>query len=310
MNLTKLLLGFSLSMFFCFSITAQDSEWNADFNHKVSKSTNVTYLDLVKKIFPEAKLEKQSENESAKLMSFKSIPIRDLFNKQSAKLIENQTVELKERLLTKNGNEKLLWVIFYLNEFKEPNYYIDRNLLAVYRINKDQAEMLDAAEIYEGYTVGFGNNGWEEFSTQEKLEVLPGYESVIIHSVAGTALGEEEYSVIGLDEKGFQIILSPFYLEHNVQCGGGYLENIKFTFLKNPGLKYKSLKVTVTTYSSFEDEEEEKSKKPTKPDFLKNFNYQFVWKQSENQYVASGNHSIIDKSRRAFYRKIKSCGVG
>lgn len=290
----------------CLPITAQRFDvWEAKYHYKVSKQTNITYLDLVKKIFPEAKLVKIPNSESEDLIAPKSVPIRNLFGEQSEKIYENQKLVIAERLLTKNGNEKLLWLIIGLNGINDKCGNCSTNLLASFRVKKDEAEILDVAEIGEGDLIGFGGSEYSLVAAQKKLEVLPNHEAVVFYNIQGTALGSDEYSIVAIDEKGFHLILNPFYLEHNTQCGGGFSEDIRFRLLKSSVSKYPKLEVIVTTYSSYEDEPES-----AKPEFIRSFHYYHNWKSTEEKYIASGNFKTIDKNRKAFHRKIKEgCGT-
>jgi hypothetical protein len=308
MTFKKLLPVLLLTIFSCFAINAQSfSPWETNFTDKVSKKTNVTYLDLVRKIFPDAKLSKIPNSEVEDLVALKSISVRDLFGQHGEKIYEDQKVILRERLLAKNGNENLLWLIISTVGKDSNCGNCSTNLLAVFRVKQDEAEILDVTEIGEGDLTGFGDDGNYDDSSkkiQEKLTLLSKQEAVIIYNIQGTALGTDDYSIVTIDEKGMHLVLSPFNSEHNTQCGGGYAESIRFKLLKNTVNKYHGLEIIVTTFSSYEDEEES-----AKPEFLKNFHYFYVWKPAEQKYTPSGNHKTIDKKRKAFHRKIKEgCG--
>lgn len=306
MTLKKLLPLLLLTIYCCFPIYAQSyDEWQVKYNFKVSKTTNVTYFDLVKMLFPDAKMVKVTNSESEEVVASKSIPIRELFGKRSEKLYENRKVEITQRLLTKNGKENLLWLIFSLNEINDNCGNCGINLLAAFRINKDEAETLDVAEIGDGDLIGFGNYADSPSKEQKKLELLPNHEAVVLYNVQGTALGMEEYSIVAIDEKGFRLVLGQFYLEHNTQCGGGFVEEIRFKLLKDAVNKYPKLEIIVTVYSTYDDEPES-----AKPEFIRKFYYPHVWKQSEQKYLEKGNFKTIDKNRKAFHRKIKEgCGT-
>lgn len=298
----KLLFTLMLLALGATSITAQKIEWQSDFKAKVTSASTVTYLDLAKKIFPDAQLD---EKQASTVNATESVPLRHLFEKWEAESYKGKlSIGVEELTQTVNGNEKLLWLIFSsVNSAGSKEEFCSdcsKYILAAFRLSANDAEMIDAANILTEYNdrAGF----WEEKS---KVEIKPRYESVVIANTASLGISSDNFSIVSVNQKGFNVLVNAFSISRDTNCGFGYEEELRLRLIKSAGGEFRTIEMTVTTSSYEESDEEEESNKVYKPRFSRKFRYLFVWKPQDQKYKAMTNPKLLDKKREAIYRKLK-----
>lgn len=274
----------------CSSATAQKIEYVFDLTDKVSAKTHVTYIELLKKIFPDIRLHEEAKSIA---IAQTSIPIRHLFGEYKDKTYEDMVVNVSSAMETTKGNEKILWLIVDAIEKKKENCgNCGVRLLTAFRIKKDNTELIDVADVKTEDQVIFADE-------RRTLELSPRIQSVIICDYTQLAYGEEKYSIISANQNGFNVVLKQFTLQKGWFCGSALQEIIKFKELKTTVGNFRSFEIRVTTEAGFDIEDEN-----PKPEWRRKFRYVFSWQSKTEQYKAIVNPV---KQHEAAYKKYKPC---
>lgn len=274
----------------CSSAAAQKIEYVFDLTDKASAKSNVTYIELLEKIFPGIRLHEEAKSTA---VAQKSIAIRHLFGEYKDKIYQDIDVNVGSAMETVNGNEKLLWLIVDATEKKDDNCgNCGIRLLAAFRVKKEVAEMIDVADVKTEDQVTFADE-------RHTLELSPRIQSVIICDYTQLAYGEEKYSIVSVNQNGFDVVLKQFTLRKGWFCGSALQELIKFRALKTATRNFRKFEIRITTEAGFDIEEEN-----PRPEWRRKFRYVFAWQPAAQKYKAIINPV---KQHEAAYKKYKPC---
>jgi hypothetical protein len=290
MTLHELFLGLMITVFCCGSIAAQKTlGWQYDLSERATKNSKVTYADLVKKVFPDL-----HSGEATTYIASKSISLRHLFGLYTNKVYENEMkVGVSDGIETINGNEKLLWLIISATEPNPSRPYFNIHLLAVYRIKANEAEMIDVADVLTGSIVNF-------FDKRPAMEISPRHQAVVIEDFANRAYNDEKFSVVSINQNGFNVVLSQFVLKNDLACDNSLIEELKIRLLKATVGNFRNVEIRVKTI----DININALEAGMKPKWTRRFRYVFAWQPDAQKYKAVINPV---KQREAAYKKYSGC---
>lgn len=258
---------------------------------KVSPQSQANYLDLIKKVFPDAQMD-ATKAEIARAKN--KIPLRNLLIKEpdasfKAKMLGELDVAVTASIETVNGREKLLWLLIGVSDKGEDCDSCGNTILAVYRVGKTGAELIDAASVKTKEIVSF-----PEIS---KVPIASQREAVVIYNNERTNIATDSYSIVMLGDKGFDVLLKEFEETAIYKCGAFIAETTSFRPLKASVGGLRRLEVLVKTETGSYGDEETVDQRRT-------FRYVYNWQPRAQKYVAVINP---EKARRTFFNKNKAC---
>lgn len=287
--LQKLFLGSALiasSAVFC---AAQTYGLEIKLDRAVSRQTNVTYLDLLKKVFPDARID---ETQPALAHAKEKIPLRNLFGQETSEFLKSRMLgELEVGVTgeeqTLNGREKLFWLMIGVADKGETCDICGNTLLAVYRLRKTDAELIDAAAVK--------TSGRTSFAETSKLRLAPAREAVVTFNSTSVSMGSNSYSIVAVGEKGFAVLLNEFEENFKYKCGTFVYEEVSVRPLKTSAGGYRSLEIIIKAENGWEGDGDKEV-----IENRRRFRYVFNWQPRRAVYKAA-----IDpgKQRRAFFKR-------
>lgn len=282
---------------------AQTMKVPDDLNTKVSGKTSVTYIDLLRKVFPDAQPHKVLSGYWQATVNQK---LRNLFDERTTQIFPHPILPevkliVEQKLETRNQGNKVLWLIITVTgksvENQEHEYY--EYVMAAYHVSEKSADLIDAAYVNTNDHGGFADGG--HVSPRGKIAVAPGYEAVIVYNWTQVSLGENAFSLVDLGEHGFRVMLKEFGLVYDTRCGSNFVESARVRTLKTSVGGYRNLEVMVTLERSYENENGD----GVVLEWRKYFRYVFAWQPGKQIYKAIINR---DKQRVALAKKHNSCG--
>lgn len=309
------MLAFILCCFICASAQIVNPDLPPDMTYKVppdlntvvGEMTTVTYFDLAKKVFPDAKIDK---GVIAKLTATTRIPLRNLLNKDYEENLKRLRPEIsifveeqletvycgeRESLLC---DEKIFWLKMRIVGRPEghPDSEIDDYILAAYSVGKRSANLIDAASVKTNDQTTLINIP-ALTEPQVKLTLTRREEAVIIVNTTDSAVGQNSFALIGLSPIGFRVFLGEFFLHYDIRCMNNFFEDARISVLRDAEPYYPNLEVNVTF-------------KKTSKHFLnvasvlwkKKFRYVFKWSPETQSYQplidpSNERDTVIDKYR-------------
>jgi hypothetical protein len=263
------------------SIQAQMSPTNSrvqeikDFNQTISGNVKTTYIDLIRKVFPDAKIE------GKQLAAGDSISMRSL-NPQ----IETRTFE-RGKLIDKvfqtrfsSENKNHLALFFRLrNEASVRSLNNSFFVLAAFRLENqiELVEAIDAQFIFNHQNV----NLWMETPL---LPLRDGEDGIWLAAARENSSSNEvqDFRLVALQNKKFEVLLDEFpTLKGNFGCGFRSKQSLSFFPKKENPANYRNFSLTVT-----ENLRTNTLKCEVKPpaDYDKTFAYQAVWDDNQKRY--------------------------
>jgi len=282
--------------------TAQTRGSEIKFQDPVSLRSRVTYLDLAKKIFPAATTD---ETEQSLARSAGKIPVRELpgivpeTDVPTDRMEGELFIRIEGVLQARQDNEKLWWVIFSAVGEKYKKYvYQGHHILAVFRVHRREAELIDAATVKKNDYLWFGDNklATDRISERAQLEIKPRREAVFIYTRARTNGGSPAFSLVELKGGKLNVVLSEFDLWRDHRCGYGIYETARTRLLNAPANVYRPIEIRVTTEKSREDSRY--------PFWRGRYRYLYVWQRRAQKYMTVVNS---DKRRRAALNRYDPC---
>ena len=273
---------------------AQTGFRNITLQDTVSSQTRVTYLDLLKKVFPDVAMdEKQAKLARAK----NKIPLRNLFGQElpdiyNSRMLGELEIGVTGKAETVSGREKLLWLTIGVNDKGNETCFICGNtLLAAYRVRQTDAELIDAASVKTG--------AMTTFAATPKLKLAPQSEAVVIYNEENANIATLTQSIVEVGEKGFRVLLNEFEGNIIFKCGYYIQELPRLRLLKKSVGGYRQIEILVKTESGFygtgDSETVEKRGQ---------FRYVFNFQPRAQKYKAVVNP---ERSRRIFFKKNSPC---
>lgn len=282
-----------LLMIGCSIFCAAQTNFNIDFNKKISAKTDLTHLNLVQKIFPDAKTDDKNP-----LIAYTSrkIEIRNLLTQKADKLFHS---ELKGDLeigiiadeKTVNGTENLIWLLIHAQEKGSDCETCGNAFLTVFRVKENTVELIDAASVKtNSFTF-----------IDDSLKIALKHQAIIIYNQTQLNDGAHTYSIIDVTKNRFRIILKDFEVRRTYRCDQGVEESIKMRVLRNLTNGYRNLEILIKTESSEPDLSGDSITR-----FRGRFRYVFVWEPFTQNYKAIINP---DKKRSSVYKKYRPCVI-
>jgi hypothetical protein len=268
---------------------AQTSGLEIKLDRPVTPQTAVTYLDLLKKVFPDARIDAtRPELAQAK----EKIPLRNLFGQETSEFLKSGLrgeleIGVVEKAETLHGREKIFWLMIGAAEKGETCDICGNTLLAAYRLRKTEAELIDAASVK--------TSGRTSFAETSKLRLAPTREAVVTFNSTSVSMGSNSYSIVAIGEKGFAVLLSEFEENFKYQCGSFVYEEVSVRPLKTSAGGYRSLEIIIKAENGWEGDGDREV-----IENRRRFRYVFDWQPRRAVYKA-----VVDpgKQRRAFFRK-------
>ena len=259
------------------SIQAQMSQINEvkDFNQRVSGNFKTTYVELIRKVFPDAKFEGRG------FQAGDSIPMRSLEPR-----IETRTFErgkligqvFQMRFLSENKNHLALFLKLQ-NESPVRSMTNSFFVLAAFRLEKEPefVEAVDAQFIFQHQNI----NLWTETPL---LPIRKGDDGIWLVASRDGSSGDgiQDFRLLMLRDKKFEIVLDELpTLKGNSGCGFQSKQSFGVFLKKDSGANYRDFSLTVS-----EKLRTNTIKCPAQPpaDYDKTFAYQAVWDDAGKRY--------------------------
>ena len=277
------------------SVLAQPSyEWNDGLNRKASTHSEVTTLDLIKKIFPDARVKPKNAGQAE---TSSSPTLRHLYGDEMEGNVFGGASDLYviDKRETLDGKDRIVWLLIGASEESRPNCdHCVRDILAAFRILKDDAELIDAANIQMYDRSEFD-------STRPVLRIAQTRSAVVVWNISQLSISRETFSVIAAGKARFEILLGQFNTFREFMCGGGYGEESDIRALRTSRHGYRDLQVLITS----EQMEERNNGAETVVTLRQRFRYVFRWDPRMRRYKP-----IIDpdRKRRRLLKKLVPCG--
>lgn len=293
--LQKLLAASILIVCASFCCAAQIGFRDTVLQAPVSPRTEVTYLELLRKVFPDV----QMDEKQAKLARAKNkIPLRNLFGQELPEIYNSQMlgelqVGITGKMETISGRDKILWLLIGVSGKNEQEscFVCGNMLLAAYRIRKTDADLIDAASVKTA--------GLTAFAATPKLSVAPRRAAVVVYNEEQVNIATSTYSIVAVGEKGFDVLLKEFDENRISKCGYYINEESRFRLLKKSVGGYRQIEITVKTESGMDDTADSET-----IDQRGFFRYVFSWQPRTRQYRAAINP---ERARKAFFKKHRPC---
>jgi hypothetical protein len=258
------------------------------------KGSKVSNLDLIRKIFPDARID---ENEPEGARAFKSIPLRHLFGEDNKKSDDMMTLNISQREETVNGRGKILWLIINAVQMDKTacagcyKTSWEGAILAAYRVSQTAAELIDAADIQTSNITVFDEN-------RPKLKFTSTREAVVVWNYANASIAQSDSSVVAAGKNGFDILLSQFVVSTEFRCSDWYSEEAKFRELKTSVNGVRNLEASIRIKGGPGDADYPTVK------HRRQFRYVFAWQPRLQKYKTIVNP---ERQRRAFLKRIEPC---
>jgi hypothetical protein len=280
LNRREILLPFLL-LLFSVSMQAQMSQVNnrveevKDYNQRVSGNAKTTYSELIRKIFPEAKIE------AGGFQAGDSIPMRSLEPRIQTRKFERGKLigkVFRMRFLSENKNHLALFLKLR-NESPVRSLNNSFFILAAFRL-EGEAELIEAVDaqfIFQHQNV----NLWAETPL---LPVRRGDDGIwLVASRAGSSGdGIQDFRLLTLQNEKFEIVLDELpTLKGNSACGFQNKQSLGVFPKKDNAANYRNFSLSVD-----EKLRTNTIKCPVKPpaDYDKTFAYRAVWDETRKRY--------------------------
>lgn len=259
------------------SAQAQMSRINEvkDFNQRVSGNYKTTYIELIRKIFPDAKFEGRG------FQAGESIPMRSLEPRIGTRTFERGKLigqVFQMRFLSENKNHLAL---FFKLRNESPVRSLNNSffVLAAFRLEKEPefVEAVDAQFIFQHQNI----NLWAQMPL---IPIRKGDEGIwLVASRQGSSGNEiQDFRLVALRDKKFEIVLDNLpTLKGNSGCGFQSKQSLSVFLKKDNSANYRNFSLNVS-----EKLRTNTIKCPSKPpaDYDKTFAYLAVWDDNERRY--------------------------
>lgn len=262
-----------------------------NLNAKTAKESKISYLDLIRKIFPDARIEPDANNIA---VAANSIPLRHLFGKGEKRFDggESLTMDITRRLETIDGRGRVLWLLVNVARPIRPDCEdCTEKVLAAFRVSSTNAELIDAARILTGFDAGFDGE-------LPILKIAPDREAIVLWNFAYTYLEGDALSVITIDHQNkFGVLIRQFEVGRNYRwdCDKWYEEDALVTLAKAARAGFRDIAISVETKGGSGEYDFPKVKT------VRRFGYLFRWQPGTQKYEAVINPEV---NRRALVKRI------
>jgi hypothetical protein len=247
------------------------------FEASVPGNSRITYLDLVRKVFPDAR----EKEDGGGLQAGKSVAISHLFGDYKERLIEGvMSIDGASALRIKNGGGHQLLLLIEVSSRDDALFqWGGMSVLALFS-TAGEAKLLDAVDVRADRFTFFAEQ-------QPLLRIHPERDAVLVvnhHFNSGD--GYLAYSLIAFVDNRLKDVFEemPLLVGDN-HCGTNFTETPRFKVLNNPAGGYSRLRLTITLRKEAGGPTCER---PTKG-YTRYFNYLLAWQPSRKRYVAGAD---------------------
>jgi hypothetical protein len=255
------------------------------FDAPVATNSRLTYLDLIRKVFPDV----QAEGDQVGAQAGKTIALRHLFGDYRERIFEgemniNSTSVLRIR---NSGEEQLLLLLNVSGADAALFQWGGMSVLALFSIERG-VTLLDAVDVQADRFTFFAER-------QAVLGIHPRHDAVLLvnhHFNSGDSY--LAYSLVSVVNNRLKDVFAemPLLVGDN-HCGTNFTETPHFKVLRDSRSGYRRLRLSIKLLKKADDANCERRTKG----YTKYFNYTLVWQPSLKRYVAG--ESATKRLRRA-----------
>jgi hypothetical protein len=261
-----------------------------NFQTPLSDDSPVTYLDLVKKVFPDARADTLTGAEADK-----SIELDHLFGDYRKRVFEgDMSINRASVLRIRNsGASQLLLLLDVSSEDGSFFQWGGMSVLALFSVDQGM-RLLDAVDVQADRFTFFPEK-------QQVLRIHPHQDAVLIvnhHFNSGDSY--LAYSLIAFVDNRLRDVFAKMpLLTGDNHCGTNFTETPHFTVLTAPLKGHRNLLLKIRLRKLADGAACERRE----PAFARDFDYLLVWRPALNAYVASRN------ATRSLRRTEKALGI-
>lgn len=281
-----------------FTISAAGQDFDPEdyrLDAKAFTGASVSNLDLIRKIFPDAQIQK---NEPEGATAFKFVPLRHLFGSvKKNRSDESLVLNISQRRETTDGKSKILWLII---NAVQPDKSVCEDcfraiwseaVLAAYRVSGSNVELIDAAAIATQNITTFDED-------RPIVRVAPEREAIVISNSSTSSVGQSEISIVAAGKKGFDVLLDKFVVMTEYRCAEWYSEETSLRMLNASTGGFHDLEIVVKVEGGPGNADYPAVK------YRRSFRYVFAWQPRLQKYKALVNPQL---ARRSFLKLIEPC---
>ncbi|HEX8247291.1 MAG TPA: hypothetical protein VF599_03825 [Pyrinomonadaceae bacterium] len=246
-----------------------------DFNRPVSSNLKTTYIELIRKVFPDASLETKS------FQAGESIPVGSLDPKIKPHAFWRGKLIVKVFQMHFSSENKNHLALFLMLRNEHAVRSLDNSffVLAAFRL-ENEAELVDAVDaqfIFQHQNV----NLWTETPL---VPIRKGDDGIWLVALRENSSGNDaqDFRLVALQNKKFEVLLDELpTLKGNSACGFRSKQSLGYFLKKDNGANYRDFSLTVT-----ENLRTNTLKCEVQPpaDYDKTFDYQAVWDDKQKRY--------------------------
>jgi hypothetical protein len=289
--MTKALVSILFALL-CYSTAVAQIREVSELNARVSDKSEVTWLGLAKRVFPDA------ENSALFAVAHRSIALRNLFDKCAPEEYSGEMELRFARAMTVKADGRdyllVLWNVGPGGDGAPEFQWGETNVLALYE-NEGPMRLLDAAEVQQDRFASF----WDE----KPLVQINGGQSAfwIINHHFNSTENFRIYSLLSVADNKLQIVYDEIPgLTDNKWCENGYTETLDFSTSppRRSADRLLSVRVKIMNWSSDPECEAGKGRR------ARVYTYLLKWEPKSRRYIAQ-----IDPGR-SIARVHKMLGIG
>jgi hypothetical protein len=246
-----------------------------NYEEAIGVGTKTTYLDLLRKIFPDASTETGADMDAA--VAHRTIPLRHLFGDYKGKVYEGEMkIEQIERLPAKGQNPgQLLLLVHALSP--ELFSWDKMSVLALFQL-EPSVKLLDAGDVQADQFTSF----WEE---KPRLQIGPQREAIIVESDHhNSSQSYLSLTMISTEGGKLRTVFDFPILLHGNDCGNTFSQTPTVSVLKEVTGAHFNIFVKVKLVKELDDESCEKRTRG----YTRYYQSLLVWNSAKRQYETRG----------------------
>lgn len=275
---TKLRLAFLVLCLTLVSASSAHAQVSRVTDYKGAVRNGITYLDLLRKIFPDVEMDSGEGQDAA--LAQTSVPLNHLFGDY-----KNKAYRGKMRITDvfspgdqSRSRGQLLLLVRAQSDDGELFNWGDMNVLALFQL-EPTVRLLDAADTQADRFAGF----WEE---QPLLSVSPQHKIVVIaNQHSNSSQGYLVLTLVSAENNKLRTIFElPTLLNRN-ECGGRFTQTPIISVMSRGRSARPNLSVEVKLVKEPDDESCEKRTKG----YTQYYRALLVWNSAKRMYESRGN---------------------
>jgi hypothetical protein len=239
----------------------------------VRSGSAITYLDLLRRLFPDAAY----DTPTAEVRARKSVKIRNIVEGQEPTELDSDiTISSVAPTWTKSSGRPVLLLVIGVaaaDANEGTPYEGDTTILAAFDV-ETEARLVDALEVQTDRFASL----WEK---QPLLPLSNEHDAVVVHNTHSNA-GEsyDTYTVLFL-ERGTFTVISDLTLFDSQACGATYTETPAYRAVPRPGRAYPDVTLRVTLKKAADGPECDRRT----AGFTRTYDATYTWDASKRRYV-------------------------